>query len=210
MESAPGPKVSISIEKFRRLKEENAQLKEELALCHKYQNVPHGGGRKTRRGGYRIRWGRSIEKDFKPLDFVRGETYKIKLSNGSDFGGGKEGRETPYRTAVREGWEESAGFLGTKQDIRNLIKHHKVGRVHYNKYTTYLVQIPYDAHLPKKFSAHFKRNKRENPDVVYNKNGLFEKDKLMWLSFDKLREKMHQFRPFYRGVVCQIIKECKK
>jgi len=82
MESAPGPKVSISIEKFRRLKEENAQLKEELALCHKYQNVPHGGGRKTRRGGYRIRWGRSIEKDFKPLDFVRGETYKIKLSNG--------------------------------------------------------------------------------------------------------------------------------
>ena len=36
----------------------------------------------------------------------------------SDFGGGKEGRETPYQTAVREGWEESAGFLGTKQDIR--------------------------------------------------------------------------------------------
>ena len=128
----------------------------------------------------------------------------------SDFGGGKEGRETPYQTAVREGWEESAGFLGTKQDIRKLIKHHKVAKVQYNKYTTYLVQIPYDMNLPKKFSADFKKNKRDRPDLVYDKNGLFEKDKLMWLSFDKLRKNMHRFRPFYKGILREIIKECKK
>ena len=128
----------------------------------------------------------------------------------SDFGGSKEGRETPYQTAVREGWEESAGFLGTKQDIRTLIKHHKVGRVHYDKYTTYLIQIPYDAHLPKKFSAYFKKVKASRPDLIHKRNGLFEKDKLMWISFDKLRENMHRFRPFYRGIVRQIIKECKK
>ena len=42
----------------------------------------------------------------------------------SDFGGSREGRESQYQTAVREGVEESSGILGKKQDVRNLIKHH--------------------------------------------------------------------------------------
>ena len=36
----------------------------------------------------------------------------------SDFGGSKEGNETQYRTAVREGVEESSGILGDKKDVR--------------------------------------------------------------------------------------------
>ena len=128
----------------------------------------------------------------------------------SDFGGGKEGRETPYQTAVREGWEESAGFLGSKQDIRALIKYHKIAKIEYNKYTTYIVEIPYDVNLPKKFSSYFKKVKKSRPHLIHNKDGLFEKDKLMWLSFDKLRESMHRFRPFYRGVLRQLIKDCTK
>ena len=32
----------------------------------------------------------------------------------SDFGGSKEGKESYRETAIREGWEESNGFLGTK------------------------------------------------------------------------------------------------
>ena len=79
----------------------------------------------------------------------------------SDFGGGKEGRETPYQTAVREGWEESSGFLGSKQDIRNLIRKHKLARIVYSKYTIYIVEIPFDTNLPREFSAHFKKNKKE-------------------------------------------------
>ena len=126
----------------------------------------------------------------------------------SDFGGGKEGRETPYQTAVREGWEESSGFLGSKQDIRNLIRKHKLARIVYSKYTTYIVEIPFNANLPREFSAHFKKNKKERPDLVYDKNGLFEKDKLMWLSLDKLRENIYRFRPFYKKIVRYIIKEC--
>jgi len=79
MQTAAGPKFSSSI---AQLEEENVQLKKELALCRKFQNVPHGGGRKTRHAGYRIRWGKSITKDFAPLDFVRGEAYQIKFTNG--------------------------------------------------------------------------------------------------------------------------------
>jgi len=126
----------------------------------------------------------------------------------SDFGGGKEGKETPYHTAVREGWEESSGFLGSKKDIRTLIREHTLAKIVYSTYTTYIVEIPYDANLPRKFSTHFKKNKKLRPDVVYAKNGLFEKDKLMWLSLDKLRENIYRFRPFYKKIVRTIIKEC--
>jgi hypothetical protein len=44
----------------------------------------------------------------------------------SDFGGSKKKHETPFATAIREGWEESSGFLGNKTSIRNLVKNHKV------------------------------------------------------------------------------------
>ena len=33
----------------------------------------------------------------------------------SDFGGTREKGETKLDTAIREGWEESNGFLGTKK-----------------------------------------------------------------------------------------------
>ena len=35
-----------------------------------------------------------------------------------DFGGTPENNETPKQTAIREGWEESSGFLGNKKHIK--------------------------------------------------------------------------------------------
>jgi len=128
----------------------------------------------------------------------------------SDFGGSKERSETPYQTAIREGWEESAGFLGNKEQIKNLIKSHKVARISNGTYTTYLVEIPYDPTLPKKFATYFKKIKKARPDLIYKSNGLFEKDKLMWLPYSKLRQNLSRFRPWYREILRLIIKECKE
>ena len=125
----------------------------------------------------------------------------------SDFGGGKEKKETPLQTAIREGWEESAGFLGEKKDIKNLIKNHKIEHIGYNGYTTYIVEIPFDKNLPKEFQKHYKKVKKTHPHLISQPNGLFEKDKLMWLPYNKLKSNLHRFRPWYRGVVKLIIKK---
>ena len=48
------------------------------------------------------------------------EYINAKYDGGkwSDFGGSKEKSETFYDTAIREGYEESSGFLGNKSDIK--------------------------------------------------------------------------------------------
>ena len=43
----------------------------------------------------------------------------------SDFGGKDENGETPMETAIREGYEESSGLLGTIKDVIFLVKKKK-------------------------------------------------------------------------------------
>ena len=125
----------------------------------------------------------------------------------SDFGGGKEKNETPLQTAIREGWEESAGFLGEKKDIKNLIKHNKIARLNFNGYATYIVEIQYDNKLPNEFQKYYKKIKKTHPELIHQHNGLFEKDKLTWMPYHKLKSNLHRFRPWYRGMVKLIIKK---
>ena len=123
----------------------------------------------------------------------------------SDFGGSREKQETPFQTAIREGWEESAGFLGTKGQIKHLIKTQLIRKIQTPYYTTYLVHIPYNRRLPYRFATHFNQMKKCNPDKVYGRNGLFEKDKLRWIRLQDLHKCMHLFRPWYRRIVRKII-----
>ena len=44
----------------------------------------------------------------------------------SDFGGGKEGGERPITTAVREGYEELSGFLGSKSQVNTQVKNNLI------------------------------------------------------------------------------------
>ena len=58
---------------------------------------------------------------------------EFKKRNGKedwrDFGGTPENNETSMETAVREGWEESMGFLGSKKDIKNLINNKLIDKL---------------------------------------------------------------------------------
>ena len=131
---------------------------------------------------------------------------KYDGGNWSDFGGSKEKNESYYDTAVREGFEESAGFLGSKKDIKDLIKNQFVKTVTLPQgYRTYIVYIPYDNTLPKRFRNDFLEAKKKHPDKI-NKNGMYEKDMLKWVRYDKLKEFQKDVRPWFKSVVKLIIK----
>ena len=123
----------------------------------------------------------------------------------SDFGGSREGKESQYQTAVREGVEESSGILGTKRNVRNLIKHHLVGKISDKAYSIWVVEVEYNPDIVGIFRNHFKDALKNNLEMVKKHNGLFEKDKLEWIKLSSLPRKKHLFRPWYKRFIPRII-----
>lgn len=142
-----------------------------------------------------------------PIAFYKGKIYFLfsreelnaddEPGLWSDFGGGRDNNESFFETAVREGHEESAGFLGSKKTIENLIKNKTLFTVTKNKHRTYIVLIKYDKTLPKRFRNKFLKIKETKPHLIENHNGLYEKDMLKWMSYDEVR-KFKYFRKWYR------------
>jgi len=127
----------------------------------------------------------------------------------SDFGGSREGKETQYHTAVREGVEESSGILGDKKDVRNLIRHHLMGKIRDKAYSIWLVEVDYNPDIISVFRNHFKDALKNNLETVKKHNGLFEKDKLQWIKLSTLDRKKYMFRPWYKRFIPQIIEVLK-
>ena len=73
----------------------------------------------------------------------------------SDFGGSKEKNESHRETALREGWEESNGILGTKSNIRNLMKNNLCAVIKGNGYHTFIVEVKYDKNIEESFKNDF-------------------------------------------------------
>ena len=75
------------------------------------------------------------------LYFLFGKENKHENSahGFSDFGGGKDNKESLFETAVREGSEELTGFLGSVQDVRKMLKKHGTYNIDYsqNNFSTY-------------------------------------------------------------------------
>lgn len=59
----------------------------------------------------------------------------------ADFGGGREGNETPKEAAAREFYQESMGFWGSQESIFQRLDDEK--RVELNSGFMYLIEIPY-------------------------------------------------------------------
>lgn len=131
--------------------------------------------------------------------FLFGREYNER--KWSDFGGKKENNESFFDTAVREGFEETDGFLGNKSDIENLIKKNLLNSITLNnKHRTYLVFIPYDNTLPKRFRKQFLEVKKKHPEKI-SKNGKYEKDMIKWVRFDKLDKFYSEFRPWFKNII---------
>lgn len=140
--------------------------------------------------------------------FLFGKEGMNRGNQWSDFGGSTEKKETPYQTACREGSEELSGFLGSKKEMGSLIRNHLYDKITINKYTTYMVEIPYDPLLPYYFESSYNLMKEKYPNLI-GKNGMFEKSKLKWFTLQEIKSARKQFRPFYRNIIDAIIADHK-
>jgi hypothetical protein len=144
-----------------------------------------------------------------PVAIVKG---KLKFLFGKeagekkwgDFGGGREGRETKFETAIREGCEELNGFLGCQNQLKKLVKSNEVAVIDTQGLHTYLFLIDYDENMCHYFNNNFKFMKQKMPHKI-NKNGLFEKSEIGWFSIEELKHSPGQFRSFYQKVLKNIV-----
>lgn len=128
----------------------------------------------------------------------------------ADFGGGHEAGETTLDTAIREGGEEINGFLGTGDRLRTRVKQNKVATVAYKTYSTYIFKMDYDEKLQVYYKNNYEFFSRYLPHVKHKKdNGLLEKAKIRWFSFEDLKREKSSFRSFYQNIVELILKQEK-
>jgi hypothetical protein len=126
----------------------------------------------------------------------------------SDFGGGVENGETPYKTALREGGEELSGFLGDDKQIENLIK--KNGGIYklINKtYHVHMFFLDYDENLPKYYNHNHRFLWDRMNHTVLSKTKLFEKIEIGWFSIDEMKHRKKEFRNFYQEIVDDILSD---
>lgn len=130
----------------------------------------------------------------------------------SDFGGGMEPGETPLETALREGAEESTGFLGNAQEIKHHINNHGgIYRInHKNQYYVHIYFIAYDENLPKYYNLNHRFLWDNMNHDVLNKTKLFEKIEMEWFSYDDIQKRRKDFRPFYAEITDSITQEKNK
>ena len=129
------------------------------------------------------------------VDVTDGTPFK-DAGKWSDFGGAKDNNETYIETAIREGYEETDGFIGSKNDIKNMINK-SIYNVTKGGYKSYIVVIKYDNNLPKKFRDKFLSIKNNQPHLI-QKNGLYEKDMIKWFSYEDLKNSPKKmFRSWY-------------
>ena len=157
-----------------------------------------------------------------PIAFHNGKIYflfgreyiKAKNSKGeiwkhagmwSDFGGAKEKNETYEETAIRECFEETGGFLCSKNHLQKLIKTKLIKSIYRNGYTTFIVSVDYDERLPKIFRAKFLSIEKKHPELIC-KHGLYEKDMIKWFSFEDIKKDYNKFRPWFKFYLLNILK----
>tara|TARA_B100000424_G_C22814386_1_gene435972 strand:- start:5 stop:577 length:573 start_codon:yes stop_codon:yes gene_type:complete len=143
--------------------------------------------------------------------FLFGKENELDDTQGwADFGGGKEDGETNFDTALREGGEEINGFLGFGEPLRKRVKKNHIIKVNLPTYHTFIFKMDYDENLPFYYKNNYEFFSRYLPHVKHKRdNGLLEKAKIKWFSFQELKEKKGEFRPFYQKIVDIILKKEK-
>ena len=149
-----------------------------------------------------------ISKYKNTIFFLLGREHYDK--KWSDFGGKKMNNESKLEIAIREGYEELNGFLGTKNQFKNLVKKNLVLEIEKQDktYKSYLFTIPYDPNLPIYFNNHHKFMESNFP-LTIDKNGFFEKSQIRWFTLQELQSNKYEFRTFYKEIISEIIMENK-
>ena len=151
-----------------------------------------------------------------PITLYKGAIYLLlgqeRNNLWSDFGGSSNKNEKPYKTAIREGYEELNGFLGNIDDLEDRVNSNLILSISYDKYTTYIFNIDYDKNLPIYFSnlnSFIEAN--ANDKIMKDHNGLFEKKQIKWLQIKdyKKNNNILQLRSWYKPIIDSVIKNEK-
>ena len=147
-----------------------------------------------------------ISKYKNTIFFLLGREHYDK--KWSDFGGKKINNESNLEIAIREGYEELNGFLGTKNQLKNLVKKNQVLEIEKidKTYKSYLFTIPYDPNLPIYFNNNHKFIETNFPLSIDN-NGFFEKSQIKWFTLKELKSNKYEFRSFYKEIIEEILNE---
>jgi 8-oxo-dGTP pyrophosphatase MutT (NUDIX family) len=137
------------------------------------------------------------------LYFLFGKENELADTPGfSDFGGGVEGDETPYTTALREGGEEMTGFLGDGKAIEELaLKHGGFMTLVHDTYHIHLFYMDYDMNLPKYYNNNHRFLWERMDKDKLEKTRLFEKSEIAWFSANDMKSRVSEFRKFYQKII---------
>jgi predicted NUDIX family NTP pyrophosphohydrolase len=126
----------------------------------------------------------------------------------SDFGGGCENGESPYKTALREGGEELTGFLGGATDIAKLMKQNGgYYKITHGTYHIHAFFLEYDENLPKYYNQNHRFLWDRMDKKVLSKTRLFEKIEIKWFSIEEMENQQKEFRHFYQNIIDDLIKK---
>jgi hypothetical protein len=133
----------------------------------------------------------------------------IAYNKWSDFGGKSEKYESYLDTAVREGYEETNGFLGSKQHIKMAIENQRypIFKTNDDRHYCYLMKIQYSKELPHYMNNNINFIKNESPAIIDNEhNGLYEKSHVDWFTIDELKNST-EFRSYFYDIVWKLDKK---
>ena len=134
---------------------------------------------------------------------------EVEDGKWGDFGGGTEPNESKFKTAIREGYEELDGFLGSQHHVKELVNSNYITSIEHLSYKVILFKLEYDNHLPIYFKNHHQFIKKHFPDEIKKNNGLFEKSEISWWSLEDIKKGKYKFHKFYRPILDLIIKNAK-
>uniref|UniRef100_A0A6C0DQC4 Nudix hydrolase domain-containing protein n=1 Tax=viral metagenome TaxID=1070528 RepID=A0A6C0DQC4_9ZZZZ len=124
----------------------------------------------------------------------------------SDFGGGVENGETPFKTALREGSEELTGFLGDSKQLAKHIKTHGgFYHIEHNNYHVHIIFWDYDENLVKYYNNNHAFLWERMDNQMLSKSKLFEKIEIGWFSLNDIKNNRGKFRMFYEEIVDKIL-----
>ena len=145
------------------------------------------------------------------LYFLFGKENKYADTPGwSDFGGGTDNNESFMETALREGSEELTGYLGDKQDLKNILSKGTYIIQNDEKYKMYLFALEYDPNLPYYYNNNYKFLDKKLDPTIIKKSKIFEKSEIRWICIDDLIKMKNQFRTYFQNKIYIILKDKKK
>ena len=122
----------------------------------------------------------------------------------SDFGGGRENNETELEAALREGEEELNGLFGNREILSNLVEKTNI-IIKTKTFYTYLFEVQYDIYKVDELKIKYEYALQNKPELVYAHNGLYEKDRGIWLKLEDVEKFRPNLRRWYHPIMTKII-----